>query len=181
MQCRTRFDVILLITIISCESLPMPSVRRPQRGPSGFTLIELIAVLGVVGVVTATAVPRLTALAGEARYASLQIAQGSLSSVSAIAHGQFAIRAGSVQTYGDVPLPMVNGYPGADAKLAEAAGLAPGYAVHAGDAGTLVIVPKDLAGSAAAEQCYLVYIQSRTPQSAPVIALGAAASTATCS
>lgn len=159
----------------------MPSVRRPQRGPSGFTLIELIAVLGVVGVVTATAVPRLTALAGEARYASLQVAQGSLSSVSAIAHGQFAIRAGSMQTYGDVPLPMVNGYPGADAKLAEAAGLAPGYAVHAGDAGTLVIVPKDLAGSAAAEQCYLVYIQSRTPQSAPVIALGAAASTATCS
>jgi MSHA pilin protein MshA len=159
----------------------MPSARRPQRGPSGFTLIELIAAIGVVGVVGATAVPRLTALAGEARYASLQVAQGSLSSVAAIAHGQFAIRAGSTQTYGDVPLPMVNGYPGADAKLAEAAGLAPGYTVHARDAGTLVIVPKDLAGSAAADQCYLVYTESRTPQSAPAIALGTTASAAACS
>lgn len=161
----------------------MPSARRPQRGSSGFTLIEIISVIGVVGVVGATAAPRLTALAGEARYASLQVAQGSLSSVSTIAHGQFAIRGGTpggVQTYGDVPLPMVNGYPGAHERLADAAGLASGYSVRAGDAGTLVLVPKDLAGSAAAERCYLVYTESRAPQSAPVIALGAAASAATC-
>lgn len=162
----------------------MPRPRRPQRGPSGFTLIELIAAIGVVGVVSATAVPRLTALAGEARFASLQVAQGSLSSVAAIAHGQFAIRGStpdSMQTYGDVALPMVNGYPGAAETLAAAAGLAPGYAVHVKDAGTLLIVPKDLAGSAAADQCYLVYTQSRTPQAAPVIALGATASAASCS
>jgi hypothetical protein len=53
--------------------------------------------------------------------------------------------------------------------------------VHVKDAGTLLIVPKDLAGSAAADQCYLVYAQSRTPQAAPVIALGATASAASCS
>ena len=159
----------------------MSSIRRPQRGPSGFTLIELLSVIGVAGVAAATAVPRLTALAGEARYASLQIAHGALSSVAAIAHGRFAIRGGSTQTYGDVPLPMVHGYPGADGRLAEAAGLTPGYSVHAGDAGTLIIVPKDLAGTAAADQGHLVYTQSRAPQSAPVIALGAAASAATCS
>lgn len=159
----------------------MPSARRPQRGPSGFTLIELLAVIGVAGVVTATAVPRLTALAGEARYASLQVAQGALASVAASAHGQFLIDGAATQTFEDVTLPMVNGYPGADARVANAAGLARGYTVHARAANTMIIVPRDLAGTDAAARCYLVYTQSPTPRTPPTIAIGDGTTAAACS
>jgi MSHA pilin protein MshA len=159
----------------------MQSARPPQGRQSGFTLIELLSVIGIAGVITAAAIPKLTALAGEARYASLQVAQGALSSVAASAHGQFMVDGADMQRFEDIPVAMVNGYPAASQALTEAAGLAQGYIVHAKNAGTIVIVPRDLAGSAAADQCYLVYTQSRTPQSPPVITLGGAATAATCS
>jgi MSHA pilin protein MshA len=159
----------------------MPSARRPQRGQSGFTLIELVAVIGVVGVVSATALPRLTALTGEARYASLKVAQGALASVASGAHGRFMIDGAATQTFEDVALPMVNGYPGADGKLADAAGLAHGYTVHAQGAGSMIIVPKDLAAADGAARCYLVYTQSPAPHTPPSVTIGDGTSAATCS
>jgi len=157
----------------------MRSDRRQTRHQSGFTLIELISVIGVLGVVTATAVPRLTALAGEARYASLKVAQGALASTASIAHAQFMIK-GGVPTFENVPLPMVNGYPGADPALADAAGLAHGYTVQAQEAGTMIIVPKDMAGTEGAARCYLVYSQSPAPHTPPTVAIGGDASAAGC-
>lgn len=158
----------------------MPSARRPQRGPSGFTLIELISVIGVVGVVSATAVPRLTALAGEARYAALQVAQGALSSVASSAHGQFMIDGAATQAFEDVAVPMVHGYPGADPALAAAAGLARGYTVYPKGTGSMIIVPKDLAGTDGAARCYLVYTQSPAPRTPPTIAIGDGTTAAAC-
>lgn len=157
----------------------MPS-RRPQPHSSGFTLIELISVIGIAGIVTAAAVPRLTALTGEARYASLQAAQSALMSVAASAHGQFLINGAASQDFEDVSVPMVHGYPGADPLLAEAAGLARGYTVRALAAGAIAIVPKDLAGMAGESRCYLVYTQSAGPRRPPVVTIGKEATPAGC-
>lgn len=158
----------------------MQSARRQFPRQSGFTLIELIATISVVGVVTATAVPRLTALAGEARYASLQVAQGALLSVASTAHGKFMIDGAGTQAFEDVALPMVNGYPRAHPALADAAGLAKGYTARTDDAGSLVVVPNGLADPAAA-RCYLVYTQSRAPHTPPTVAIGGDTTAATCS
>lgn len=153
---------------------------RRQKRQSGFTLVELIAVIGVVGVVSATAVPRLTALTGEARYASLKTAQRALLSVASSAHGQFMIDGAATQDFEDVSLPMVHGYPGADPAVLEAAGLARGYTVKAADAGSLTIVPGDLAGTAGAARCYLVYTQSSGPRRPPAVTLAAQATADSC-
>ena len=157
----------------------MQSARRPPRKQSGFTLVELIAMIGVVGVIGATALPRLTGLAGEARYASLQVAQGALLGVASAAHGKFMIDGAGTQAFEDVALPMVNGYPGAHPALADAAGLARGYTVRTDGSGSLVVVPNGLADAAAA-RCYLVYTQSRAPHTPPTVAIGGDATAATC-
>jgi len=158
----------------------MQSAHPPQRGQSGFTLIELLSVIGVAGVLTAAAIPRLTALAGEARFASLQVAQGALSSVAASAHGQFMVDGDDTQHFEDIPVAMVNGYPAASQALTEAAGLAQGYTVYPTDGGAIIIVPKGLADTGAAARCQLIYTQSPAPQTPPTVALGADASAATC-
>jgi len=163
----------------SIESQPMQSARPPHRKQSGFTLVELVAMVGVVGVLGATALPRLTALAGEARYASLRVAQGALLSVASTAHGRFMIDGAGTQAFEDVGLPMVNGYPGAHPALADAAGLARGYTVRTDGAGSLVVMPNGLADPAAA-RCYLVYTQSRAPHAPPTVAIGSDTSAATC-
>jgi MSHA pilin protein MshA len=157
----------------------MHSTRQQVPRQSGFTLIELIATIGVLGVVSATALPRLTALGGEARYASLKVAQGALLGVASAAHGKFLIDGAGTQAFEDVTLPMVNGYPGAHPALADAAGLARGYTVQPQGAGALRIVPKDLAATGAA-RCYLVYTQSQRPHAPPTVAIGADSTAATC-
>lgn len=164
---------------------------KTRASQSGFTLIESVAVIALAGAVTATALPRLTALTGEARYAALQSAGSALATVAATAHGKFMIDGRGTQALEDVSVSMVAGYPAADGATFDAAGLGKGYVLYAGGAapaanapavapGSMAIVPKSIAGTPRARDCYLVYTQGRAPNIPPAIEPGENASAATC-
>jgi MSHA pilin protein MshA len=144
--------------------------RRAQGG--GFTLVELVSVIAVTGILTATALPRLTALTGEARYAQLRQARSALMTVATTAHGQFLIDGRSTQALQDVTVPLENGYPAANQALADAAGLGNDYLVHSASAGSMTVVPKDIAGTPRAAGCYLVYTESPNMHTPPAVAVG---------
>lgn len=164
---------------------------KTRASQSGFTLIESVAVIALAGAVTATALPRLTALTGEARYAALQSAGSALATVAATAHGKFMIDGRRTQTLEDVSLSMVAGYPVADRATFDAAGLGKGYVVYTGGAtpapnapalapGSMAIVPKSIAGTPRARDCYLVYTEGLAPNIPPVITEGGKTSAASC-
>lgn len=164
---------------------------RTRPSQSGFTLVESVTVIALTGVLTAAALPRLTALSGEARYAALQSAGSALATVAATAHGKFMIDGRSTQMLEDVSLSMVEGYPAADQATFDAAGLGKGYVLYtsapgssanapAVPAGSMAIVPRSIAGTAQARACYLVYTQGRAPHIPPVITEAAGASGDAC-
>jgi len=166
----------------------MPRIPAYRRD-AGFTLVELVSVIAVTGILTATALPRLTAITGEARYATLMAAGGALMSVAVTANGQFRINGTATQAFEDVTVPLVNGYPGAVAATAEAAGLDGRFTVYTADAapmpglpaGSMAIVPAGLAGTARARDCYLVYTQSPAPNKRPTVTPGASTTADACS
>lgn len=169
----------------------MPILPQRARFQAGFTLVELVAATAAVGVLTATVLPRMTALGGEARHASMQSAAGALAAVAATAHGRFLIHGGDAQALEDVAVPMVNGYPAAVAATATAAGLAKGYTVYTQAAaptdttpgvaaGSMALVHNSIAGTPKAVRCYLVYTQSGSADVAPRVDVGPDTTPAAC-
>ena len=158
----------------------------------GFTLVETTAVVAIVGALAATALPRMTALAGEARYASLNNAQAALSTVATMSHAKFLINGQTAQRFEDSTVALVHGYPAATQATAEAAGLAKHHVVYTQAAGagattppvypgSISLVPKDIAGTAKAADCFLVYEQASAAGPVPRISLGANTSPESCS
>lgn len=161
--------------------------RRRREG--GFTLVETTAVIAIVGTLAAAALPRMTALGGEARYAALGNARAALSSVAVMSHAKFLINGETTQTFEDSTVTLVHGYPAASLATAEAAGLDAHYVIHTGASGTgapfvpagaMALVPKAIAGTARASQCYLVYEQASTANPRPKIRIGPGTTAETC-
>jgi MSHA pilin protein MshA len=143
-----------------------------RRRESGFTLVETTAVVAIVGALAATAMPRLTALSGEARYASLDNARAALSSVATLSHAKFLINGHTTQSFEDSTVSLVHGYPAANQATADAAGLGEHYVVRVQASGAMSLVPKALAATARATDCFLVYEPASAANPKPKIRMG---------
>ncbi|MES2739817.1 MAG: type II secretion system protein [Pseudomonadota bacterium] len=163
---------------------------RPVR-QTGFTLVELIAVIVILGILAATALPKFVSMSGDARYASLNAARGALSSVSSLLHGKYVINNLSTQTVEDGTVTLVYGYPAANQATANAAGLAADYTIYTQVSGptattpnvyggSMSIVPNNIAGTAKAIDCFLIYEQATASSPGPKIRVGGNTTAATC-
>lgn len=170
------------------------SIKSAQ---GGFTLIELIVVIVILGILAATALPRFTNLSGDARVASLNAARGALTATAAMTHGRFLVTPADTQNVEGavVSMNMASGYPaivntaGAAAhdQLMRAAGLFDDYtALTSGAAtatrpavaaGSIVIVPNNIANTATAVNCFLTYTPALAANTVPTVTVTGTADT----
>lgn len=146
----------------------------------GFTLVETVTVVAITGALAATALPRLTALGGEARYASLDSARAALHTVAVMSHAKFLINGATVQTFEDGAVTLVHGYPAASPETVDAAGLGEAYVVSPHAPGAISLVPKAIAGTPRARDCFLVYEQASSANPKPRIRMGESTRPETC-
>ena len=151
-----------------------------RRRDVGFTLVETTAVIAIVGTLAAAALPRMTALVGEARFVALENARGALSTVAVMSHAKFLINGQSTQTFEDSTVTLVHGYPAASQAMVDAAGLGAHYVVQVQSPGAISLVPRTIAGTARAADCVLVYEQATATRPKPQIRMGATTSAASC-